>query len=169
MNSQLGGPISEALRTTVKEKNNVVPPVPGLGSPQSPSAVVWRVWAIIVDAVDAVFGGRSRTHIGKERLERLPSVAYDDSATAVKGEVCGVRVLATPLHCGPCAIFWSVDQSMLERIGKASAATGMTPFDFVSTGDELGAARTSTNVVILALGALVGYSEHRYAVENGAR
>lgn len=74
----------------------------GLGGP---SAVVRRVGAIVVDAVNGVIGRRFRSHIAVERAKVQPFWRDRDSAPAVPFPCWVVRVQAPLAHSEPCLIF----------------------------------------------------------------
>lgn len=67
-----------------------------------PSAVVGHVVPVVVDAVDGHAIG-SRTHVGKERLERCPSRVVRDTTTSVAGIEPIMRVVAPVSHGSPRA------------------------------------------------------------------
>jgi hypothetical protein len=66
-----------------------------------PAAVLWTVWAVIVDAVKRVVLWCC-THVAKERLEAVkPFVAHPDPASAVVVVVRMALVAAALLHAVP--------------------------------------------------------------------
>lgn len=63
-----------------------------------PTTIVGRVRAIVVDAVDAVFGRGTRPHIGKEVLKGFaPAVADKDTSPAVS-RVAGTHWIMAPVQ-----------------------------------------------------------------------
>lgn len=69
-----------------------------------PSAIVWRVWAIVVNAVYAV-PVRARPHVGykvqKPDFGLKPSVTHDNAASAVVAIKLVARRVASALHAFP--------------------------------------------------------------------
>ena len=56
----------------------------GLNFTVSPAAVLWCIWAIIVDTFDSVFGCRFGSKIVQERGEGvLPLIAHRDAASSI--------------------------------------------------------------------------------------
>lgn len=80
----------------------------------APHAVVWAVWAIVVNALNRVPGRWARAHVLDEVLEGQPALAHNNAARAVVGEVLGSRVRAAIDHAGP--------DSMLARARRAMRA-----------------------------------------------
>ena len=71
-----------------------------------PAAILWRVWAVVVDSVNGVCRGWLRSHIGQERLEAvLPSLADSDTATAPILVSLVRQPETTRLQVAPCVIF----------------------------------------------------------------
>ena len=81
-------------------------PVDCLLAPRCPAAVVWRVIAIVVDAIKAMAARRTSAHIGEEILETLhPAVADHDPASAVTVPVLIGRQSTSLSHAPPCTVF----------------------------------------------------------------
>jgi hypothetical protein len=67
-----------------------------------PTAIARLVVAVVVLAVQQVFRTRTRPHVQRERLERIPPpAAYFDTPTAVRGVTFIVGVLAAGNHGAP--------------------------------------------------------------------
>jgi len=66
----------------------------------NPAAIFWRVWAVIVDAVDH-HAGRTYAHIRHEIRKRIPSLANLDSSAAVILPLRVVRIVASAPHTPP--------------------------------------------------------------------
>lgn len=81
-------------------------PVAALLSDCGPAAILWRVRAIVVDAIDGVFRGWTWPHIGQKRCELVaPSVAHGDAASAPV-LVSGVgQIEASAAEVAPCLVF----------------------------------------------------------------
>jgi hypothetical protein len=80
---------------------------------RSPSTVFWRVGAVIVDAVNAVIGARSMTHvIQKSRKVGDPSFTYCDASAAPIGVPVVVGVQAPLLEVSPRLVLRRVYQAV---------------------------------------------------------
>src|SRR3990167_79636 len=83
-----------------------VPRVLVLLASSGPFAVLRRVGAIVVDAIQRVLGRRLTAHISQEVLERVhPAVADDNTSASIVGERGVLRVIATLLHGTPGVVF----------------------------------------------------------------
>ena len=80
--------------------------VAGLLFGRSPAAISWLVVAVIVDAVEAMFGARASVHIGKKVDVIAPSFTNGDAATSVMLPLWVFWVAATIQHAAPRSIFW---------------------------------------------------------------
>jgi len=82
------------------------PSIVGLLTRRSPSAVSGFVIAIVVGIAIDGMTLRPRTHVGKERSERIPpTFTHPDPASAVAVVTFNTRVIATTLHREPNHIF----------------------------------------------------------------
>jgi len=85
-----------------------------------PAHVAGEIPAVIINAVKRVLSGRLRTHIGKERLERIdPGSVHPNAAAAVPWKSLVMLVGAAPNHATPAIIFRRVSQSMLAALTEA--------------------------------------------------
>lgn len=81
-----------------------------------PSAIIWGVWAIIVDTVNTVFRRRPCAHIGIEVFERVtPTVADGDSPTTIFAVRSIVGLIAANIQLCPGVIFRAARETMLAR------------------------------------------------------
>src|SRR5687768_10698313 len=92
--SGLFGPRACGLGLSEGTQEDVVSLPPGLFDFCCPPAVLWRVGAVVVDAVNGVLGSRAGTHIGKKSLKGPPPLChiYPPAAIVVKALIG--RVLA---------------------------------------------------------------------------
>lgn len=69
-----------------------------------PAAVSWSVWAIVIDAVNAVSRRWPRPHVSRKRLEVVPLRAHGDASPTVRrvGDVRGA--VAALMHAAPLAV-----------------------------------------------------------------
>lgn len=82
-----------------------VAPVVPLLKRGSPADVARLVVPVVVDAIDRVLTGRTRTDVLKERLKRLaPFVTYTNTATAVVLVAGGVWIAAAVFHQRPDSV-----------------------------------------------------------------
>lgn len=99
-------PLDKGFSLAFMIDQGVVATVSGLLDPGSPLAVIRRVVAIIVFAVDGMFVAGSLAHVGQEVLEPLvtnPSLADRDAACSVINELRRTRIRAATFHRNPCA------------------------------------------------------------------
>ncbi len=92
---------------------------------RSPAAVLRRVIAVIVDAVECVPGRRAASHISQEVLEVQPASANLDAAPTIAVVASGIRIDASLLHRVPRAVFrcrWPSEA----RIAVANSSTDAT-------------------------------------------
>jgi len=77
-------PFHKQLNPTVVFEKSVVAPISVLLYACSPVAIIGRVWAIVVTALNSVFLRWSRPHVGEKIRKRLtPAVAHEDSSASV--------------------------------------------------------------------------------------
>lgn len=73
-----------------------------------PTAIFRSVIPVIVESIKGVFGRRSRSHVGNEICENVPSIADGDTASAVVFPLAPVYVSATVQHGLPYGVkFWN--------------------------------------------------------------
>lgn len=75
-----------------------------LREPVRPPAVLGRVVAVVVNAVDGE-AGRAAPHVGEEVLEHKPTFANFDTPSAVMTELPVPFIVATREHAGPYTVF----------------------------------------------------------------
>ncbi len=85
----------------------------GLGRP---AAIPWRVWAIVVNAIQAMIDRWSWSHIGKKVLKRCsPSFANSDSTSTVSRVGAIVRFVTANVRLSPGMILRTARQAMFSR------------------------------------------------------
>lgn len=100
-NTGLAAPIAEYLMTAVDFEPNCVTTVAPLLRGRGPTAVFWRVGAVVVASVERVLGRRLRAHIGDESCEATataPTFADDYAAPAIALEATDIGVAAACDH-----------------------------------------------------------------------
>lgn len=108
-----------------------------------PFAVIWRIWAIIIDAVKS-FARWPWSHISKEVSERQPAVTDYDASAAIVAIPFGFGV-KTPIHQGgPGKVFGASPFAVLgvglnDSLQKETSATCGSAAEAVSA-DVLGIA-----------------------------
>lgn len=94
----------------------------------SPTTIFRRIWPIIVDTINAVFGARARAHIRIEILERVqPTFAHGNTARAPIWVVLAGRIAATISQSAPCAVLRGTRHSMLARPLSVSDGNFLSP------------------------------------------
>lgn len=86
-----------------------------------PSAILRRVRAVVVDAINGQIGGWARPHVAIERLEAGgPRVADRYTSPAVALEVLALRVKATVLNASPNPVFRGVAHAVLAMVNASA-------------------------------------------------
>jgi hypothetical protein len=151
-------PIGQRLRAARSGDEPHITPVASLLTVGRPTAVFRRVVAVVVDAVDrersapseAAQTFRPRSHVGEEVLERLPPRAHPDPAPAVVSVRVVSRVLATPPHVEPHAVFGRVRRSVPESASAARFVAKAPARLSATIGQVLRENRTHVPAVALA-------------------
>lgn len=103
--SESGGPIAQRHTETVKCNNAIASIVSVLFRICRPSAVIWRIRTVVVDAVNCVARRRPRPHIRPESRKRsAPALAHDNATCAIVRIATTVRVITALFHAVPCSI-----------------------------------------------------------------
>lgn len=106
--------------------NYRVPSVADLLSCRGPSAVLWRVWSIVVNSVNrGVYWAIS--HIGQEILKRMPTLAHGNPTTSVKRVGMIVRVFAPTSHSRPRCMLRSAAHSVAQVVAFNNIFAQQTP------------------------------------------
>ena len=106
------------------------PPVALLLASGCPTAVLRRVWSVIVDSVNAQIGRWAWPHVAVERLKRLyPLGANCNAAPAVRGILAISWIKATLLHACPDVVFGRAKHPVL---------SGSRPGDFLGATPATG-------------------------------
>jgi len=107
-------PLSHAFGVSVDRGESVGPSINTLSSAFYPAAVVRLVIAVIVLAFDAVFLGRTRTHVCVEVSERMhPTVTHGNAARTVVAKLSSVRIKAAAFHRLPYRILTAAFHAVL--------------------------------------------------------
>jgi hypothetical protein len=108
-----------------------------------PTAILERVWAIIVNAVQRHSQLRL-AHVGKEVLKLHPAFANRNASTPVIGEEAVVRIEAPLLHAVPNGMDASPAHSM-RNIGlvHVPCTGGRAPFVFATAGKNFAIAQVT--------------------------
>lgn len=128
-------------------------PIVGLLAWRGPSAILWRVSALIVDAFQRR-SAWSLTHVSRERLVGLPAVAHGDASTAVVDVTLAARICASVPHGRPGNIAFgesaltgsAVRHGSLNELFRAEATTASAPAltQVISADNCRGSARALT-------------------------
>ncbi|MCR4374155.1 MAG: hypothetical protein NUW22_04840 [Acidobacteria bacterium] len=117
--------------------DSIAGPIVLLGFLRRPSAVLFAVVAIVVDAVKAVLGAWARSYVSQEGIKRLPLLGKRDAPSSVPLKA-GVSRIKTPgPHRGPDLVFGQCgaflggsmgridpDHSVVGHAASMAAATG---------------------------------------------
>lgn len=114
--SQIGEAIRMRLTTTASAT------VIRLRLSVRPSTVAGLVVAIIINSIERIFRSRSRSHVGKETLERSPTLTDSDPTAAIVRKRMIIRILATLPHRIPERILWRAPQAMSAQMQPPEAA-----------------------------------------------
>ncbi len=107
-------PFRNAAACSVHAQHNAVAPISHLFGARGPCAVLWRVAAVVVDALQHVSGRGFWSHVSTESLETTqPSVADSDSATTVVVERFRIRVQTAVFHLLPRGVFAGMFSSVM--------------------------------------------------------
>lgn len=117
------GPILDAHGLAIHGEKARFARVQNLLSARSPSAVVRRIRAVVVDAVDRMVLRWPRTHVGKKVSERVaPTFADENASASVVGIGDVVPVVAASVHGHPRQMFRRVCQTVRSRGANKSLA-----------------------------------------------
>lgn len=115
-------PIGDALSATVVRQHSVGACVAALLMAQRPRAVVFRVGAVVVQALKRVFLGWSWSHIAEEGGKAGdPLIAHGNASTAIVSILGEVWVAASGFHGRPDSVF----RSACATVGAHSSARGL--------------------------------------------
>lgn len=153
-------PLRERLRSTGDRNQVIAALVVCLHAAAYPSAIAWRVWAVIVDSVDRVRRGWTRAHVPPKRSKvAVPFVADRDSATSIRWIL---RVRAALAKVGPDCVFREMRHAMRAISGinecgpEASTATARASLQAERHDSRLSAAVALANP--RALSAVLDWS-----------
>lgn len=105
-------PFFERLRSAVVRQIHVGALVGSLLAASGPTAILWRVRAVVVYAFDRVMGGRSSAHVPDKRREAVPPfLTHHDATRAVPDVALDARVVT--------AIFGRTPDAVLRRTGQS--------------------------------------------------
>ena len=98
-------------------------PVPCLLGASRPSAVLWRIWAVVVNAINGMVGRRARSHIGKEGREATAPTVADRNPTTSPASILPVSgVITTMTHAAPRSIFGGDSRFAIAAVGPTAMA-----------------------------------------------
>ncbi len=102
--AQSFSPLDHRERGSLMCDHHVSGSVSLLGGWCRPSTILRRIRAVIVDAVQLMNRRWAQAHIGEERIESSPAIAYGDASTAIARIARRVRVQASCLHGSPNSV-----------------------------------------------------------------
>ncbi len=111
-NIQSDTPILDAQRFTINRNPSIGGSVSSLSGHSRPTTIVWFIIPVVIDPVDRISFGRALSHIGKEVLELLPSLADLDASISIPMILCVIWIRAPIFHLGPDIPFSCATLSM---------------------------------------------------------
>lgn len=110
------GPLSDGLSLPPERKIVIGTSIVLLFGSCCPSAVLGRVWSIVINAVKRMLWRWARSHVSQKVVEGItPTLAHDYAAAAIDGIRMKVHTIATVLGTTPCRILWCVGHAMSSR------------------------------------------------------
>ena len=107
LHAQLARPFSEGHDQTVVHDEPVAPHVVLLGSSRGPSAILWRIRAVVVNAIKRVCGRWAWPHVGIECGEVMkPPTADANAASTIAAVLRFSFSRASSLHTPPNPVLW---------------------------------------------------------------
>lgn len=121
-------PFRQGPSAAVNSQASINSGVSVLLRPQRPFAIIWAIWAVIVDTFNAVKFRRTRSHISIERREiGSPLFADANASSTVVHERSTSRVVASALHFDPRIMFRRMRKSVLgAQLGCVSTPASAT-------------------------------------------
>lgn len=156
----LAGPLRQSHRLSIVSQEAIAPCVVGLLYSGRPAAVVRRIWAVVVDPLNAEPRPIRDVHVIVEGLEVLPSITYDDTPSSIVGVSCRAWVVASPTEPLPDQIQSRICHSMdfpvftnLREFLAAYAATayGVARSQTICPGNRMSATRALASPVTTAI------------------
>jgi hypothetical protein len=161
------GPFVKGHRAPLMREADVVAPVPLLVTLGSPPAIIRAVGTIIIDAVNAVLGRRTWSHVSVELLKRRPLRTHSDASSAVPVVVRPLRIRAPLPHRHPDDVFGCASHTVLDQLGidaPAAAIRSLPVPNLISARKEL----TPTVGARGRRGTLLGHRTHLRCQTPGA-
>lgn len=108
-------PFRPSLGLAVEGNHRAVAAVSVLRFAGGPSAVLRRIMAIVINAVERVPGRGAWPHVAKKALERIPALANFDAPASVMRECLTSWAPASIVHIHPCPMFRRAGLAMAKR------------------------------------------------------
>jgi hypothetical protein len=111
--SKLSFPCGKSKGLSVKRKLHAASSIPIVFRYGSPATIARRISAIVVDAINLMFGARSFAHICKKVFKGIaPSFTNPDATPTVIFILWALVVVAPVLHANPDAKFWGFSHAV---------------------------------------------------------
>lgn len=111
--ANLSFPFGKGKSLSIKRKFNTASPVSIVFRYGSPATIARRISAIVVDAINLMFGTRSFAHICKKTLKRIAPFFTNSETTPAIIFILWALVVVTPVfHANPDAKLWSFCHAM---------------------------------------------------------
>lgn len=124
--------------------NSIVGAITSLFCKRSPTAVIWSVMTVIVNAVKLVLRRWSFTHVSKKSGKIQPRVTDSDTSTTISAIRGSFGIEASGFHGTPDIKFWRIGTAMSQSI----AFSHVTNFFHMLFGSFLVQATTGFNVAV---------------------
>ncbi len=129
----------------------------------SPSAIVWRIIAVIVFAFNRVTRGWAWSHVSEEVFKRIqPALAYANTSATVTFKVFSRHAIAAFADTDPRFEFWCVRHAVcrraLDQLFHAQTTARVCANEVIALHKRFLAAVTETSVFRMSCAALVGTS-----------
>lgn len=116
--TQFSTPIPQCVFASVPRQQVGSALIDSLRCGRGPSAIIRRIAAIIIDAINRVLIARPWTHVGVKGFKRVqPTLTHRDAAFAVPMEVFARRSGAAVDHSGPSLKLSRVRHAVRDRSG----------------------------------------------------
>lgn len=171
-----GSPVAQAQRLAVIRQQSSAPRIAKLNRTRNPAAILWRVWAIVVDAVESMARRWARSDIRQKGGEIVPPTLTDHDASL--SVVLAIRIrwagTAALLHQLPCAVLDRICAAVavLQLRGafsfSAAARSGAALPKRLQVGARLVAALAAASKSALVSAALRQLGQHGQAAIDAA-
>jgi len=99
-------PFRKCFRFTFVSQKSIASSISRVFLGRYPTAILRRVWSLIVNSINLMRIGGTSTHVSKEGFKTiLPAIANGNTSTSIARIVKSIRIMATPFNSRPNSIF----------------------------------------------------------------